>query len=262
MYVATGSPEVPIRVYTDTMLSNNGLLEKVSANYNNFAANVAGVVTYVVNGGSDAGVVYRTDVLAAGSSVLGVAIPDQQNVVAHYPIAELASSLVVGDPHDAATEVGPLVAQRQQERVEKYIALGQEEGARVVVGGNGMPAGIEKGWYVQPTVFADATNQMRIAREEIFGPVLSVLKFSDLDELVRRANATTFGLAAAVWTRDVARAHEVAKRLRAGTVWVNCYDVFDAAAPFGGFKQSGYGRDLSIHAFDKFTGLKTTWIRY
>jgi hypothetical protein len=116
------------------------------------------------------------------------------------------------------------------------------------------------GWFVAPTVYSGVTPDMTIAREEIFGPVLSVLKFSDMEELVRRANATAFGLAAAVWTRDIARAHDVARRLRAGTVWVNCYDVFDAAAPFGGFKQSGFGRELGERGLDPYLETKTVTV--
>jgi aldehyde dehydrogenase (NAD+) len=118
----------------------------------------------------------------------------------------------------------------------------------------------DRGFFIEPTVFTNVKDEMKIAREEIFGPVLSVLKFSDMEELIHRANATTFGLAAAVWTRDIARAHEVAKRLRAGTVWVNCYDVFDAAAPFGGFKQSGFGRELGERGLDSYLETKTVTV--
>jgi aldehyde dehydrogenase (NAD+) len=118
----------------------------------------------------------------------------------------------------------------------------------------------DRGFFIEPTVFTNVKDEMAIAREEIFGPVLSVLKFSDMDELISRANATPFGLAAAVWTRDVARAHAVAKRIRAGTVWVNCYDVFDTAAPFGGFKQSGFGRELGERGLDSYLETKTVTV--
>ena len=171
-------------------------------------------------------------------------------------IAALASSLVVGDPHDPTTEVGPLVAQRQQERVEKYIALGQEEGARVVVGGNGMPAGMEKGWYVQPTVFADATNQMRIAREEIFGPVLTVIPFDDVNDAVAIANDSEYGLAGSVWTGDVDAGLDVARRVRTGTYGVNQYTM-DFVAPFGGYKSSGIGREFGKEGFEHYLELKS-----
>ena len=158
-------------------------------------------------------------------------------------LAGLVDGLTVGDPTDPATDVGPLVAERQQERVEKYIALGQEEGARVVVGGNGRPAGIEKGWYVRPTVFADATNDMRIAREEIFGPVLTVIPFESVDDAIRIANDSDYGLAGSVWTGDVAQGLDVARRVRTGTYGVNQYTM-DFVAPFGGYKASGVGREF------------------
>jgi len=158
-------------------------------------------------------------------------------------LAETVSGMAVGDPLDPATEIGPMVAQRQQERVEKYIALGQEEGARVVVGGNGMPDGLSAGWYVRPTVFADVDNRMRIAQEEIFGPVLSVIPFDDVDDAVRIANDSEYGLAGTVWTGDVESGLDVARRVRTGTYGVNTYTM-DFAAPFGGFKSSGIGREF------------------
>ena len=143
----------------------------------------------------------------------------------------MVRGMSVGDPDDPTTEIGPLVAERQQERVDKYIALGQEEGARVVVGGNGRPDGISKGWYVQPTVFADVTNDMRIAQEEIFGPVLAVIPFDDVDDAVRIANDSEFGLAGSVWTGDpTGVGMDVARRVRTGTFGVNQYTM-DFVAP-------------------------------
>jgi aldehyde dehydrogenase (NAD+) len=156
-------------------------------------------------------------------------------------LAETVGSMKVGDPLDPETEIGPLVAKRQQERVEGYIALGQEEGAKVAVGGSGRP--FERGWYVTPTVFADVRNDMRIAREEIFGPVLSVIPYADEDEAVRIANDSDYGLAGTVWTGDNEHGLDIARRVRAGTYGVNLY-MIESTAPFGGYKSSGVGREL------------------
>ena len=151
-----------------------------------------------------------------------------------------------------------MVAQRQQERVEKYIALGQEEGARVVVGGNGMPEGLDRGWYVRPTVFADVDNQMRIAQEEIFGPVLSVIPYDDVDDAVRIANDSEYGLAGTVWTADFDAGVDVARRVRTGTNGVNTYTM-DFAAPFGGYKTSGFGREFGPEGLAEYTEVKSIY---
>jgi aldehyde dehydrogenase (NAD+) len=171
-------------------------------------------------------------------------------------LGEAVRGMTVGDPHDPATEIGPLVAERQQERVDKYIALGQEEGARLVTGGNGRPRGIAKGWYVQPTVFADVDNSMRIAQEEIFGPVLAVIPYDDLDDAVRIANDSEFGLAGSVWTSDAEVGLDVARRVRAGTFGVNQYTM-DFVAPFGGFKASGIGREFGREGLEEYIELKS-----
>lgn len=173
-------------------------------------------------------------------------------------LAETVAGMAVGDPMDPATEIGPMVAQRQQERVEKYIALGQEEGARVVVGGNGMPDGLNNGWYVRPTVFADVDNRMRIAQEEIFGPVLSVIPYDDVDDAIRIANDSDYGLAGTVWTADQGAGLDVARRVRAGTYGVNTYTM-DFAAPFGGFKASGIGREFGPEGLAQYTELKAIY---
>jgi aldehyde dehydrogenase (NAD+) len=142
--------------------------------------------------------------------------------------------------------------------VMSYIESGKNEGARLVAGGN--RAG-DRGYFVEPTVFADVRDNMKIAEEEIFGPVMSIIKFKDIDEVAERANRTMYGLAAGVWTRDISKALAIANSVRAGTVWVNCYDVFDAAAPFGGFKQSGIGRELGEYGLQQYTEVKTVTVK-
>ncbi|KMS76571.1 aldehyde dehydrogenase [Streptomyces viridochromogenes] len=171
-----------------------------------------------------------------------------------------ARELRVGDPLDPATEMGALVGESHLGRVLDHIGTGREEGARLRTGGERILTGTG-GTYLEPTVFDGVDPGMRLAREEIFGPVLSVLAFDDLDEAVRLANATEYGLAAGLWTSDLSTAHRVSRALKAGTVWVNCYEEGDLTVPFGGMKQSGNGRDKSVHALEKYTELKTTWIQ-
>ena len=171
-------------------------------------------------------------------------------------ISTMVGNLHVGDPADPTTDVGPLVAKRQQERVEKYIALGQEEGARVTVGGSGRPAGTDKGWYVQPTVFANANNEMRIAREEIFGPVIAVIPYDSEEDAIRIANDSDYGLAGSVWTSDAAHGLDVARKVRTGTYAVNMY-VMDFVAPFGGYKSSGIGREFGKEGLEEYLEYKS-----
>jgi acyl-CoA reductase-like NAD-dependent aldehyde dehydrogenase len=171
-------------------------------------------------------------------------------------LASMVDDLVVGDPTDAASEIGPLVARRQQERVRGYIEAGQREGARLVVGGTDLPKGIDGGWYVRPTLFADVDNGMRIAREEIFGPVLSVIPYGDDDDAVRIADDSDYGLSGSVWTPDVDRGLAVARRVRTGSFGVNQPYSMDPAAPFGGVKASGIGRELGREGLDGYLELK------
>ena len=163
----------------------------------------------------------------------------------------------LGDPLDPATEQGPQVDKAQFDKIMSYIEKGKNSGAECVTGGDRFG---DKGFYVQPTVFSGVTDDMPVATDEIFGPVMSILKFRDMEEVIDRGNNTFYGLAAAVWTRDISKAHQMAARLRAGTVWVNCYNVFDAAAPFGGFKMSGIGRELGIRGLEAYTENKTVTV--
>ena len=163
----------------------------------------------------------------------------------------------LGDPLDPETQQGPQVDQAQFDKILKYIDIGNSEGAQCVSGGARWG---EQGYYIEPTLFTGVTDEMKIATDEIFGPVLSVLKFKDTGEVIDRANNTPFGLAAAVWTRDIGKAHHLAAKVKAGTVWINCYDVFDAAAPFGGFKMSGMGRELGERGLDAYLESKTVTV--
>jgi gamma-glutamyl-gamma-aminobutyraldehyde dehydrogenase/4-guanidinobutyraldehyde dehydrogenase/NAD-dependent aldehyde dehydrogenase len=165
-----------------------------------------------------------------------------------------------GNPLDASTSMGAMVDCGQMENVLKYIESGKLQGASLLAGGARVRAETN-GFYIGPTIFDNVTNDMTIAAEEIFGPVLSIITFDTQEEAIAIANDTIYGLAAAIWTRDISKAHSVARALRAGTVHVNSYDEDDITVPFGGFKQSGNGRDKSLHALEKYTELKTTWIR-
>jgi aldehyde dehydrogenase (NAD+) len=161
---------------------------------------------------------------------------------------------------DPRTRFGAIASKAQLDRVLNYVDIAKREGATLLTGGHRTDIGTGRGHFMEPTVFAGVTPDMTIAREEIFGPVLAVIEFADVDDAIARANQSMYGLAAAVWTRDVKKAHYVASKLQAGTVWVNTYNVYDTAAPFGGYKQSGFGRELGQHALESYTQVKTVWI--
>jgi acyl-CoA reductase-like NAD-dependent aldehyde dehydrogenase len=208
--------------------------------------------------GATNGIFYgKGEVCAAGSRLLvDRAIKDEFM----EKLAMRARKMQPGDPLDPKTRLGAISSKAQFERVLGYIDAGRKDGATLVAGGERADIGTGRGYFLQPTVFDRVTPSMRIAREEIFGPVLATLEFADVDEAIALANDSEYGLASAVWTRDIKKAHYVASRLQAGTVWVNTYNVYDAAASFGGYKQSGFGRELGAHALEHYTQLKTVWV--
>jgi len=168
-----------------------------------------------------------------------------------------AANMRVGNPEDTGTQMGAQVSKEQFDKILGYIDTGKQEGAKLVTGGERCG---EKGYFIRPTIFDAVDNNMKIAKEEIFGPVVSAITFDDVDEVVRQGNLSVYGLAAAVWTKDIKKAHRLARDLRAGTIWINAYNAFDAASPFGGFKQSGFGRELGVHALESYTQVKSVWI--
>ncbi|MBL8574445.1 MAG: aldehyde dehydrogenase [Hyphomicrobiaceae bacterium] len=210
-------------------------------------------VTYAVNGifGN------QGEVCNAGSRILvEAAIHDE--FVERFKL-KAAESFTPGDPLDPRTTMGPMVTMGQQQRVLKYIDIGRKEGATLGLGG-GVPAGLNQGAYVEPTMFLGVDNAMTIAREEIFGPVAAIMKVDNADQAVEIANDSIFGLAASIWTRDISRAHRFARDIEAGVVWINCFDHGDATQPWGGYKQSGNGRDKCLEALTQYTQTKSVWL--
>jgi len=207
--------------------------------------------------GAQTGIFYgKGEVCAAGSRLLVEASVHDQVV---EQLAAGAKKLTPGDPLDKNTRLGALVSKKQQETVLSYIQKGKDEGATLVAGGNAVrPNG--KGYYVEATVFDQVKPEMTIAREEIFGPVLAVLTFDGFEAGVQLANRSMYGLAAGIWTKDIQKAHRTARAIRAGTVWINSYNFYDSGAPFGGFKASGFGRDLGRDALDGYLETKTVWV--
>jgi aldehyde dehydrogenase (NAD+) len=208
--------------------------------------------------GATTGIFYgKGEVCAAGSRLLvDRSIKDQFM----EKLAARAKKMVAGDPMDPKTRYGSLASKRQMDTVQRYVDVAKKEGATLVAGGARADIGTGKGYFFQPTVFDNVTPDMTISREEIFGPVLATIEFADIDEAIARANDSQYGLAAAVWTRDIKKAHYVARKLQAGTVWINTYNVYDTAAPFGGYKASGFGREMSAHALEHYTQLKSVWV--
>jgi aldehyde dehydrogenase (NAD+) len=208
--------------------------------------------------GATIGIFYgKGEVCAAGSRLLV-----DRTIKSEFidKLSARARKMTAGDPMDPRTRFGALSSKKQLETVLGYIDAGKREGATLVAGGARTDIGTGKGYFVQPTVFADVRPEMTIAREEIFGPVLAAIEFADIDEAIARANDSLYGLAAGVWTRDIKKAHYIARKLQAGTVWINTYNVYDTAAPFGGYKQSGFGREMSAHALEHYTQIKSVWV--
>ncbi|HUF52299.1 MAG TPA: aldehyde dehydrogenase family protein [Dehalococcoidia bacterium] len=249
----TGSPEVGRII----VRASAGTLKKVSLELGGKSPNVilADADLDAAVRGASAGVFFNQgEVCSAGSRILV-----EKSVYEKFleAFSQRANTMKVGDPLDPDTYMGPVVNDEQFDRVMSYIDIGKSEGAKLMAGGDRIG---DRGYFVQPTIFADVDNRMRIAQEEIFGPVASVIPVDDVDDAVRIANDSMYGLAAAVWTRDVSRAHDVANRLKAGTVWVNTYGATDTRSPWGGFKDSGFGRELGRQALDLYTEYKSVWI--
>ena len=208
--------------------------------------------------GATTGIFYgKGEVCAAGSRLLVDKSIKNEFV---DKVASRAKKMTPGDPLDPKTRLGAISSKRQLENNLRYIAIATKEGAQLVAGGARADIGTGKGYFLQPTVFDGVTPEMTIAREEIFGPVLAAIEFGDVDEAIARANDSQYGLAAAVWTKDIKKAHYVARKLQAGTVWINTYNIYDTAAPFGGYKQSGFGREMGMHALEHYTQVKTVWV--
>ena len=171
-----------------------------------------------------------------------------------------AKKMQPADPLDPKTRMGAIISQEQMQTVLGYIEAGKQEGAKLIAGGTRVAVDGSKGFFLAPTIFAGVRNEMKIAQEEIFGPVLATIAFDDVDQVVELANQNPYGLAAAVWTRDIKKAHNISRQLRAGTVWINTYGLMDAALPFGGYKSSGFGRELGMHAIEHYTEVKSVWL--
>jgi acyl-CoA reductase-like NAD-dependent aldehyde dehydrogenase len=208
--------------------------------------------------GASTGIFYgKGEVCAAGSRLF---VEKKVHDEFISKLAERAKKIKPGDPLDPKTRLGAIVSEQQMQTVLGYIESGKKEGAQLVAGGNRVNLDGGKGFFIEPTVFDAVDNGMKIAQEEIFGPVLATISFDDLDQVAAMANQNIYGLAAAVWTNDIKKAHSMARRLKAGTVWVNTYNLYDAALPFGGFKQSGFGRELGREALDYYTEVKSVWV--
>lgn len=208
--------------------------------------------------GASTGIFYgKGEVCAAGSRLF---VEKKIHDEFMSKLVDRTQKLKPGDPLDPKTRLGAIVSEQQMNSVLGYIEAGKSEGAKLVAGGKRVSVDGGKGYFVEPTIFDAVNNNMKIAQEEIFGPVLATITFDDVEQVAELANQNIYGLAAAVWTNDIRKAHAVARRLKAGTVWVNAYNLYDVALPFGGYKQSGFGRELGMHAIEHYTELKSVWV--
>ena len=260
-------PEVDKIAFTDSTEVGRQVMREAAASVKKLSLELGGKSPNIVFADADldaaargalTGIFYgKGEVCAAGSRLL---VEESVRDELQARILERASRMTPGDPLNPKTRLGPLVSRVQMERVLSYIERGKSEGAELLAGGERAPVG-GKGYFVQPTIFGDVERDMTIAREEIFGPVLAMLTFSGgVEGAAELANATDYGLAAGIWSRDIKKALRTARAVRAGTVWVNTYNMYDAASPFGGFKQSGFGRDLGMHALEGYTQVKSVWV--
>jgi acyl-CoA reductase-like NAD-dependent aldehyde dehydrogenase len=252
----TGSTEVGRKI----LHASEGNLKKVTLELGGKSPNIIfpdADLKYAIRGAMNAIFFNQGQVCTAGSRLFVHKAVYEQVIDG---LSDVASKMKLGAGMDAATEMGPLISQEQLERVTRYIAAGKREGATTRTGGERAGGDLARGYFVQPTVFDGVHDEMTITREEIFGPVVVALPFEEVEDVVRRANSSIYGLAAGIWTNDVKKVHRVAAALKAGVVWVNTYNQFDAAAPFGGYKQSGYGREMGHAVLDAYTQTKTVWV--
>ncbi|HEX4004250.1 MAG TPA: aldehyde dehydrogenase family protein [Candidatus Acidoferrales bacterium] len=246
----TGSTEVGKLIVKAAI----GNLKKVSLELGGKSPNIVfqdAEIESAIPGAANAIFFNQGQVCCAGSRLY---VEDKQFDKVVEGVSQIASKLRVGPGMESTSDMGPLVSEEQMNRVCSYLESGLSEGAKAVTGGSRHG---EKGYFVKPTVLVNTNEKMKVVREEIFGPVVTVMPFKDVDDLVAKANNTPFGLAAAVWTRDIKKAHRTAAALRAGTVWINCYGVLDSAMPFGGYKQSGWGREMGKEMLELYTQVKS-----
>lgn len=253
----TGSTEVGKKI----VAASAGNLKKVTLELGGKSPNIvfSDADPEVAAAGAASAIFFNHGQCCCAGSRLFIQKPIYNEVVER--VAEIGRNLKVGPGMADGVDMGPLVSSEQLDRVSGYIQSGIQEGAEALVGGEGRPSGLTKGYFCKPTVFGKVRQDMKMIRDEIFGPVVAAFPFDDLEDVAAEANNTSYGLAAGIFTKDIGRAHRLAELIRAGTVWINCYNMFDAASPFGGFKQSGYGREMGKHALDNYLQTKSVWVK-